>query len=430
MHKCIALALWIMLSVTVNAQPSNKSLTVGDVVSDVELSFTANYPSASSRLSGFKDKLVILDFWATWCSACHKAFPKLDSLQTIFSTQLQVLLVNSRGTGDNENKITAFVNKWNSKHKVPFRLPIVSNDTTLEKLFGHRYIPHYVWIKNGKVRAITASEEVNEKNIRAVLNEEPVVLKLKWEVMDYDMAKPLLENNNGGSSADMLYNSLFTGKLEGMDSGSNYWKDSTAQRYIFLNSSPLALYQMVLGFPSNRIILDVPDPLQYIGPSAQLYSYEFTSPINCSKKKAQQMMLQDLNGYLGLNGRMEKRKVKCIVLKMKKPVPGQQKQNPANNAGTIAKVEYKEEGRLWYFQNQPLSRLMINLNYSSLDWPLPLLFVDETGYLGKITIEIPATVKEDVHLLRKSLDKLGIQVLKTERMEKVFVLTDRALLFD
>ena len=47
------------------------------------------------RLSDFKGKIVLIDFWATWCAPCEVSFPELDALAASFrDRQVEVLAVS------------------------------------------------------------------------------------------------------------------------------------------------------------------------------------------------------------------------------------------------------------------------------------------------------------------------------------------------
>jgi thiol-disulfide isomerase/thioredoxin len=71
-----------------------KGLSIGDLVPDIEFRML-NYPKLNIKLSDFKGKLVLLDFWAIWCSNCIPNFPKLKPLQASFKGKAQVILVSS-----------------------------------------------------------------------------------------------------------------------------------------------------------------------------------------------------------------------------------------------------------------------------------------------------------------------------------------------
>jgi peroxiredoxin len=47
------------------------------------------------RLSDFRGRIVIVEFWASWCPDCHVSFPALDTIQREFKTKgVEVLAIN------------------------------------------------------------------------------------------------------------------------------------------------------------------------------------------------------------------------------------------------------------------------------------------------------------------------------------------------
>jgi thiol-disulfide isomerase/thioredoxin len=154
-----------------------RSLVIGDSVPNIEYSNVLNYDQSSIRLSDFNGKLIILDFWSTWCTACHAWFEKADSLQEQFADKIQFILVNSiDGTLDSAKKVRTFFDKWNNKHGFPFRLPTPVEDTISRRLFPRDYLPHYVWIWEGKLIATTSPKDVTAENICAILNGLPITI--------------------------------------------------------------------------------------------------------------------------------------------------------------------------------------------------------------------------------------------------------------
>ena len=72
-------------------------------------------------LSGYRGKMVLLNFWATWCGPCREEMPSMEQLSRSFGGRgLAVLAINQR-----EN--AALVNKFMRTHGLNFTTPL---DTT------------------------------------------------------------------------------------------------------------------------------------------------------------------------------------------------------------------------------------------------------------------------------------------------------------
>ena len=66
---------------------ANNALNIKNIVINKELKTYNNLVFLDSKqeiveLNNYKGKLVILNFWATWCAPCKKEMPSLDSLKS------------------------------------------------------------------------------------------------------------------------------------------------------------------------------------------------------------------------------------------------------------------------------------------------------------------------------------------------------------
>ncbi len=88
-------ALSALFGLVIMPRLSFESPLVNQPAPDFELAVAANgEPGARIRLSQLKGKVVVLDFWATWCGPCAQQAPILDRVARKHEGELVVLGIN------------------------------------------------------------------------------------------------------------------------------------------------------------------------------------------------------------------------------------------------------------------------------------------------------------------------------------------------
>lgn len=112
----------------------------------------------NERFSEYKGKVVILDFWATYCPPCIEEIPHLNELQTKYGEKgLQVIGLHVGGEED-EPKVPAFVDRL----KIDYTLATPEDDLIYSLLGTDSSIPQtIVFDRNGKlVRKFVGYDEI------------------------------------------------------------------------------------------------------------------------------------------------------------------------------------------------------------------------------------------------------------------------------
>ena len=97
-------------------------------------------------IKNFKEKLVLLNFWATWCEPCKEEMPSLDRLQNNPKlNNLKIFVINI--SQENLEKVNDFFLELNIKNLEPY----FDGPTTLAKKLSLRGVPTTVLLNtNGK----------------------------------------------------------------------------------------------------------------------------------------------------------------------------------------------------------------------------------------------------------------------------------------
>ena len=72
---------------------SSTGSEVGDVAPQLKLETIVE--GKPIKLSDYAGKVVVLDFWATWCGPCREALPKMAQMQRTYGDKIHILAVSS-----------------------------------------------------------------------------------------------------------------------------------------------------------------------------------------------------------------------------------------------------------------------------------------------------------------------------------------------
>jgi thiol-disulfide isomerase/thioredoxin len=138
-----------------DAKPANLDLTIKDM------------NGADIRLASFKGKVLLLNFWATWCGPCKAEIPDLVGLQEQYGKDLQIL-------GISVDDDAADIKPYAQQFKMNYPVLVGKARDDIEKAYGPFLgIPQsYVISRDGKIcnkHAGIASKQYFEQEIKSLL---------------------------------------------------------------------------------------------------------------------------------------------------------------------------------------------------------------------------------------------------------------------
>lgn len=256
-QKCVRALLCLYFCLSIHHQLPAQALRVGEKLPPELWHLplqVINHPSGKQTLTlnEYKDKLIILDFWATWCGPCITMLPKQDSLQQQFKDRLQILPV----TYQRVEEVSSFMEKYTKRKGIHISLPEIVNNQSLKTYFEHGTIPHYVWIKDGELKAVTGREEVLADKISALLDGEVISVKAKSQIprLGYPSGNvsllAFLAHHKPELVNDFTFRSTLSRNIPGLGSVRNITRPKEGSplfRITFTNLPPLHLYQLAYG---------------------------------------------------------------------------------------------------------------------------------------------------------------------------------------
>jgi peroxiredoxin len=125
-----------------------KAILVADEVEVEKADFTlTDLTGKSWTLSKLRGKVVMVNFWATWCPPCRKEMPDLDTLAHRFAKQGLVVL--SLSDEDDHAKVASYI----SSHNINYPILLDPDGTTAKKFHVEGIPKTFIFDRSGKVAA-------------------------------------------------------------------------------------------------------------------------------------------------------------------------------------------------------------------------------------------------------------------------------------
>ena len=120
------------------------------------------------RLEEFRGKVVLVNFWATWCAPCRVEMPWLVELYARYRTQgLEILGVSV--DDDQPDRVRRFVQDRQVKYRI-----VLEDDAVVDAYGGLRFLPQTFFIgRDGRILERTygiRTKEELEADIRRALS--------------------------------------------------------------------------------------------------------------------------------------------------------------------------------------------------------------------------------------------------------------------
>ena len=358
---------------------------IGQTAPELNIEKYLQAPEGEKSLSALKGKVVVLEFWATWCAPCVAEIPHLNQLSEEFrDKQVQFISITDEG----EDVVAPFLKRQEMKSWIG-----LDTDRSAFEAYGVKGIPRTFLInQKGIIATSLHPVGLSSDMIKKVINGEKIELP--------KLPKPKTVKNEG---TDPIFKILIAPtEKEGGRSSSKISKGYKQQE-----AESRTLHQilsMAYGVPTTRII----------GPEKLLESrYEIS--VRLPTNQFELLFQQALTASLQLRVSNQKKSVEVFVLtagedsaeKLKPTVMGSSGSMTSGGRGKIKTM------------NGEISRLA-----QSLEYVLERIVENGTGIEGKYDWELTYDEDDPNSVLAALKEQLGLRIRKEQREIEFLVVND------
>ena len=362
-----------------------KQSLIGQTAPELDIEKYLQAPEGEKSLSALKGKVVVLEFWATWCAPCVAEIPHLNQLSEEFrDKQVQFISVTDEG----EDVIAPFLKRQEMKSWIG-----LDTDRSAFEAYGVRRIPRTFLINQEGIIAaslhpVGLSSDIIKKVIAGEKIERP------------KLPKPKTVGNEG---TDPIFKILIAPTEK--EGGRSSSKISKGYKQREAESNTLhQILSMAYGVPQTRII----------GPETLLESrYEIS--VRLPTNQFDLLFQQALTASLQLRVSNEKKSVEVLVLTAGEDSAEKLKPSVMSSSGSMASTG---PGKLKAMNGD------IGMLANSLEQVLERIVEDGTGIEGKYDWELTYDEDDPNSALAALKEQLGLQMRKEQREIEFLIVND------
>jgi cytochrome c biogenesis protein CcmG/thiol:disulfide interchange protein DsbE len=167
-HLCVpGGSAWLRIVLVLLVVATSSACRSGTVSSGPAPDFSLESSGGDSiALSDLEGQVVVLDFWATWCSPCVESLDHLQQLHELYADQgVVVLAIN---VGETQDEVAGFVAHYGYTFSV-----LLDTDDRVTDRYGVQGIPHTLVVdRNGEIHSVPGGPDAIEGLVRELLREQ------------------------------------------------------------------------------------------------------------------------------------------------------------------------------------------------------------------------------------------------------------------
>ena len=363
-----------------------KQSLIGQAAPELGIEKYLQAPEGEKSLSALKGKVVVLEFWATWCAPCVAEIPHLNQLNEEFrDKQVQFISVTDEG----EDVIAPFLKRQEMKSWIG-----LDADRSAFEAYGVRGIPRTFLIdQKGIIAAslhpVGLSSDMIEKVIAGEKIERP------------KLSKPKTVENEG---TDPIFKILIA------PTEKRKWPSFSiggSKGYRKLDAEGITLHQALSS------AYDVPKT-RILGPETLLESW-YTISVRLPTNQFDLLFQQALTASLQLRVSNQKKSVEVFVLTAGEDSAEKLRPTVMGSSGSMT---MGGRGKIKTMNGE------ISMLANALESVLERVVEDGTGIEGKYDWEITYDEDDPNSVLAALKEQLGLQIRKEQREIEFLVVND------